>query len=40
MKKIAFFLLTIIVIGLITSCASSSRCAAYGERQRFQVERR
>ncbi len=40
MKKILFIVLTVIVLGIVTSCASNQRCAAYGEKQRYQIERR
>jgi len=40
MKKIIFLLLAVFVAGIISSCASGQRCAAYGEKQRYQIERR
>jgi len=40
MKKVLFVLLTVIVLGIISSCASNQNCAAYGEKQRYQIERR
>jgi len=40
MKKTLYFLLAVIVLGIVTSCASNRSCAAYGERQRYQIERR
>ncbi len=40
MKKVVFALLTIVVLGIISSCASNQNCAAYGEKQRYQIERR
>ncbi|MBL7113332.1 MAG: hypothetical protein ISS19_15445 [Bacteroidales bacterium] len=40
MKKVIIMVLTIIVIGMIvSSCTTGQRCAAYGERSRYQVER-
>lgn len=40
MKKIVILFLTIVVVGLIiSSCTTGQRCAAYGERGRYQVER-
>lgn len=40
MKKIAVILLIAFSLGLIsTSCASNKKCAAYGEADRFKVER-
>jgi ABC-type oligopeptide transport system substrate-binding subunit len=39
MKKILAFALVLLVgIALFTSCKSSSKCAAYGETQKFQKE--
>ena len=40
MKRIVFALLTIVVLGIVSSCASNQNCAAYGEKQRYQIERR
>jgi len=40
MKKIAILLLSVMLLGLITSCTSNRGCAAYGEKQRYQMERR
>jgi uncharacterized protein YxeA len=39
MKKVLYILLTIVILGIISSCASNKRCAAYGEKQRYQIER-
>lgn len=39
-KKVVIMVLTIVVIGMIvSSCTSGQRCAAYGERSRYQVDR-
>ncbi|MBE0648216.1 MAG: hypothetical protein IH596_10580 [Bacteroidales bacterium] len=39
-KKVVILAMTIVVVGLIvSSCTSGQRCAAYGERSRYQVER-
>ncbi len=40
MKKIVFFLLTIVLAGIVSSCTTNQHCAAYGEKQRYQMERR
>jgi hypothetical protein len=41
MKKAVIVLATFIaVVILASSCMSSQRCAAYGERYKYQVERR
>ncbi len=41
MKKAVILLLTVVVLTIVaTSCMSSQGCAAYGERSRYQVERR
>ena len=40
MKKIIAIALTLIVVSIIvSSCTSGQRCAAYGERSRYQIER-
>ncbi len=39
MKKTIYFFLAVIILGIIASCTSSRSCAAYGERQRYQIER-
>ena len=40
MKKIIVSISFILLIAIITvSCNSTQRCAAYGERQRYQIER-
>ena len=40
MKKIALLLLIAFSLGIIsTSCKSNQKCAAYGETDRFKVER-
>ncbi len=40
MKKVVIMVLSIIVIGMIvSSCSSGQKCAAYGEKSRYQVER-
>lgn len=40
MKKIVIIALTLIVVGIIvSSCTSGQRCAAYGEHNRYQIER-
>lgn len=40
MRKIAILLLSVIVLGIVSSCTSNRGCAAYGEKQRYQMERR
>jgi hypothetical protein len=41
MKKAVILLATIVVIGILaSSCMSNAGCAAYGERSRYQMERR
>lgn len=41
MKKIAITLLIALVSGLIlSSCKSSTACAAYGETNKYQIETR
>jgi hypothetical protein len=41
MKKAVILLVTLVVISILsTSCMSSQGCAAYGERSRYQIERR
>jgi len=41
MRKIAVFLLSLMVaVIVLSSCKSSERCAAYGETQKFQKEKR
>lgn len=40
MKKILFVILGTVLLGILTSCTSNQRCAAYGEKQRYQMERR
>ncbi len=42
MKKITVFVFAVAVIGLMmmASCKSSTKCAAYGETQKFQRETR
>lgn len=41
MKKAVIILFTLVVISILsTSCMSSQSCAAYGERSRYQIERR
>ena len=41
MKKIlAAITVIILFIVVFTSCTSTQKCAAYGERQRYQMERR
>ncbi|MFH1298142.1 MAG: hypothetical protein ABIJ04_12895 [Bacteroidota bacterium] len=40
MKKVIIMVLTIVVTGMIvSSCTTGQRCAAYGEKNRYQVER-
>lgn len=40
MRKILVALTVIILFGIfLISCKSSERCAAYGEKQRYQIER-
>ncbi|MBL6949804.1 MAG: hypothetical protein ISR57_04075 [Bacteroidales bacterium] len=40
MKKVIITVLSIVVIGMIiSSCSSGQKCAAYGEKSRYQVER-
>lgn len=39
MKKILILISTVILVALfVSSCKSSSNCAAYGETQKFQKE--
>ncbi len=42
MKKITVFLFAVLAVSMIllTSCKSSTKCAAYGETQKFQRETR
>lgn len=40
MKKILFFLLATVIAGIVSSCSTNHNCAAYGEKQRYQIERR
>jgi hypothetical protein len=41
MKKILFILLAAFISGMVlSSCKSSSSCAAYGETQKYQRETR
>ena len=40
MKKILFFILATVLSGIVSSCTSTQHCAAYGEKQRYQMERR
>jgi len=40
MKKILIVLIGTILLGLVYSCTSNQHCAAYGEKQRYQIERR
>jgi len=40
MKKILFFILAAVLMGIVSSCTSGQHCAAYGEKQRYQMERR
>lgn len=40
MKKILFVILAAMLTGIIASCTSNQHCAAYGEKQRYQMERR
>ena len=40
MKKILFFILATVLLGIVASCTSNNHCAAYGEKQRYQIERR
>lgn len=41
MRKIAVFLLMVMIAGIVaTSCKSSERCPAYGETKKFQKEKR
>lgn len=41
MKKAVILFVTLVVISIIaTSCMSSQGCAAYGERSKYQIERR
>ena len=39
MKKVLYLLLTVVILGIICSCTSNKHCAAYGEKQRYQIER-
>jgi len=39
MKKIIFFILAVVITGIVASCTSNQHCAAYGEKQRYQMER-
>ncbi|HNU20968.1 MAG TPA: hypothetical protein PK028_00900 [Bacteroidales bacterium] len=39
-EKIALILLFVFLIGMIASCKSEERCAAYGEAKKYQVEKR
>ena len=40
MKKVVIMVLSIVVIGMIvSSCTSGQKCAAYGEKSRYQAER-
>jgi hypothetical protein len=40
MRKIILALTAFILLAImLVSCKSSERCAAYGERQRYQIER-
>jgi len=41
MKKVILILMTFVTIAIVaTSCMSTQGCAAYGERSRYQIERR
>jgi len=41
MKKAVILFVTLVVLTIVaTSCMSSQGCAAYGERSRYQIERR
>ena len=40
MKKILFVLLAAVFSSIVSSCTSNQHCAAYGEKQRYQIERR
>lgn len=41
MKKIALFLATVILLGIVlSSCRTGEQCAAYGEAKKYRVERR
>lgn len=40
MKKILYLLLATVLMGIVSSCTSNQHCAAYGEKQRYQIERR
>jgi len=40
MKKILFVVLATVLLGIVSSCTSNQHCAAYGEKQRYQIERR
>jgi hypothetical protein len=40
MKKILFVILAAVLSGIVSSCTTNQHCAAYGEKQRYQMERR
>jgi hypothetical protein len=41
MKKAVILFVTLVVLAImVTSCMSSQGCAAYGERSKYQIERR
>lgn len=40
MKKIIIVILATVLSGIVYSCTSNQHCAAYGEKQRYQMERR
>jgi hypothetical protein len=41
MKKAVILLVTVAFLAIVaTSCMSSQGCAAYGERSKYQIERR
>ena len=41
MKKIAAFLVTIVILSiLLASCGTTEQCAAYGEYKHYRVESR
>jgi uncharacterized protein YxeA len=40
MKKILILMISLVVLSLVSSCMSNKSCAAYGEKQRYQIERR
>lgn len=41
MKKAVILFVTLVAVAMIaTSCMSTQGCAAYGERSKYQIERR